>query len=537
MTATVPTLGRLSALASAVAGRPLRVEWAPDDRPASTDGRRILLSRSRPELARTTVVIQALLVGAGSLDPAAVRRLRGSRRVQSRYLRLEVARALIALSDSLPRYGWERPNIATYTSSAQESVAYARGRQPLDSPPPEWGAIRRRTVLSAARTGTNSTSTAALEEQRSDDQSSPDEGGTQVGRRRRRLRKARRQRSAPGQGVPADLHRQREVRSGRGGADVRIVDGIAGPLQLASGAGSAGERYPEWDCYTQRLRPQWCTVVEVAVDGPSAAASPEPSLGPALAAVRLDHVRAKGLMDGDSLDVDAAIRARIDALSGHTPDEWIYSAQLSRRTPLGVFVLIDMSGSLTRTRRGARPASELHRSSTAMLLDGMQRNGDRTAAAAFRTYGRSRVEISLIKDFDGRFDTAVREDLHRLRPSGFTRLGAAIRYAGDRLADAGTRRRLLVVITDGFPFDHGYEGDYAAHDTSHALDEVFARGIGSVCLAVGDLSHSGRMADVFGSSGFLHLRELTELQTRFPRVMHDALVHAESASRRTPAVQ
>lgn len=511
----------------------MEVRWITTDEGASTDGRHILLSRSHVAAARTTVVVQALLVAAGALQPALVRALPRSRRVRSRYLRLEVARALIAQADRLPSHGWERPVVTVHTDSSRESLSYARSRHPLSSPPPEWGVIHPKAVLASVRNGNISSTALSGADREAEGQSSNDDNGAQVGRRRRAWKRAARRGRSTGQGVPADLHRLREVRSGRGGASIRMT----GPAPTTSGLldggrGGAGRRYPEWDCYAKCLRPDRCTVVEVGVEGSSAAVLQEVTMGAALSRVRLDHVRVKGQLDGDAIDPDAAIRARIDALSGHTPDERIYSTHLRRRTPIGVFVLIDMSGSLARHRPGTRSVAELHRSATAVLLDSMQRQGDRTAAAAFRSFGRSRIEITPIKNYTGRFNLAAREDLCRLRPGGFTRMGAAIRFAGDQIRDAGTRRRLLVVITDGFPFDQGYEGAYAAQDTSHALDELFARGVGTVCLAVGDLLHTGRLADVFGTTGFLHLNELGELQTRFPATMHQALLHVENASRR-----
>lgn len=532
MNAPDPSLRRLSALASAIAGHPMEVRWVTTDAGARTDGRHILLSRSHVDAARTTVVIQALLVAAGALQPALLRALPRSRRVRSRYLRLEVARALIAHADRLPSHGWDRPVVTVHTDSPRESLSYARSRHPLSSPPPEWGVIHPKAVLASVRNGNISSTALTGADRDPEEQTSNDDNGTQVGRRRRGWKRAARRGRSTGQGVPADLHRLREVRSGRVGASIRIADAAPDTSGILDRAGGTRKRYPEWDCHARRLRPDWCTVVEVSVQGSSAAALQDVKMGAALSRVRLDHARVNGQLDGDSIDLDAAVRARIDTLSGHTPDERIYSMHLRRRTPIGVFVLIDMSGSLARCRPGARSVAELHRSATAVLLDSMQRQGDRTAAAAFRSFGRSRVEITPIKAYTGRFDLAAREDLCRLRPSGFTRMGAAIRFAGDQIRDAGTRRRLLVVITDGFPFDQGYEGAYAAQDTSHALDELFVRGVGTVCLAVGDLLHTGRLADVFGTAGFLHLNELGELQTRFPAIMHQALLHVENASRR-----
>ena len=89
-----PSLERLTALASAVAGHLMVVEWGRDGKPATTDGRRIRLNPNEAQSARTAVVIQAALVAAGSLEPDVLVKLRRSRRVRTRYLVLEIGRAM-----------------------------------------------------------------------------------------------------------------------------------------------------------------------------------------------------------------------------------------------------------------------------------------------------------------------------------------------------------------------------------------------------------------------------------------------------------
>src|SRR3978361_1358566 len=88
--------------------------------------------------------------------------------------------------------------------------------------------------------------------------------------------------------------------------------------------------------------------------------------------------------------------------------------------------------------------------------------GDRVAVYAFRSQGRHAVHLPAIKTFDQRFGAVGRSRLNQLEPANYTRLGAGIRGAGEVLKnEAGTPNRLLVVLSDGFPYDDGYEGRYA----------------------------------------------------------------------------
>ena len=49
---------------------------------------------------------------------------------------------------------------------------------------------------------------------------------------------------------------------------------------------------------------------------------------------------------------------------------------------------------------------------------------------------------------------------------------------------AGTPLMLLVLVSDGVPYEQGYERIYALADTRQALREAVARGIGCACVSV-----------------------------------------------------
>ena len=59
---------------------------------------------------------------------------------------------------------------------------------------------------------------------------------------------------------------------------------------------------------------------------------------------------------------------------------------------------------------------------------------------------------------------------------------------------------MLVVLSDGLAYDHGYERDYGAADSRRALNEARRRGIGCVCLTVGAGTDVRSLKKVFGST-------------------------------------
>jgi nitric oxide reductase NorD protein len=110
--------------------------------------------------------------------------------------------------------------------------------------------------------------------------------------------------------------------------------------------------------------------------------------------------------------------------------------------------------------------------------------GVRVATYAFYSRGRGNVRFLRCKSFEERWGSLARRRLFGIAPTGFTRLGAAVRH-GTHLVEteAGTQRRLLIVIGDGIAYDDGYEGQYAVADSRRAIDEAAARAIGCVGLS------------------------------------------------------
>ena len=123
------------------------------------------------------------------------------------------------------------------------------------------------------------------------------------------------------------------------------------------------------------------------------------------------------------------------------------------------------------------------------------------ALYGFRSQGRTAVQVVPVKRFGDPFDTLTLRRLNALVPGGYTRLGAAIRHGSSVLeADGGTVRRLLVVLSDGFAYDHGYEGDYGEADARRALAEARRRGTACLCLSIGAGVDAASLRRVFGTA-------------------------------------
>jgi nitric oxide reductase activation protein len=94
---------------------------------------------------------------------------------------------------------------------------------------------------------------------------------------------------------------------------------------------------------------------------------------------------------------------------------------------------------------------------------------------------------------------ALLSRLGSLEPGAYSRLGAAIRHGTALLQDqGGTPRQLLVVLSDGLAYDHGYEPAYGAADARRALGEARSQGVACLCLSIGASTDHESLRKVFG---------------------------------------
>jgi len=133
-----------------------------------------------------------------------------------------------------------------------------------------------------------------------------------------------------------------------------------------------------------------------------------------------------------------------------------------------------------------------------------------------------------VKRFDDALDAAALRRLGGLVPGAYTRLGAAIRHGARVLeTDGGAARRLLVVLSDGFAYDHGYEGAYGEADARRALAEARRRGTGCLCLSIGAGTDPEALRRVFGTAAHASIPRADQLAGVVGPLFRSALSSAE----------
>lgn len=548
---------RFRFLATYIAGRSVDVTEAPAGQPPHTNGQFIFVSAGRPiEEQRREMLLQAALLGAGSLEPRLVKQLRARATTARRYLALEGHRVLAELAQQIPLEATLPAGGQPVASTADESLEIAKSRAKIADPPDWFGVIKpSRLLAKAAGPGGQATNKDLrlqfdpidMPESEDDDEDADDDGGKSGESKILKLfesplfnnqsmsdyfRKMFGNSRSPGDGAAGAEMTVRSIRR------VHEIGPNARPLPTqiqftddgkpGAAIGVGGALYPEWDVFNDRYKPDWCRVIDfpltVAADVSDAGVAHDDVLRRRLARVGLGPKVLRGRADGDDLDIEALIDLFVDLQSGYTAPEHVYLERRKLARNLGVLILIDASGSAVDADSEGLAVHDHQRRAAATLAVTLEELGDRVAVYAFRSQGRHAVHLPAIKTFDQTFGAVGRARLNQLEPTSYTRLGAGIRGAGELLKnEAGTPNRLLLVLSDGFPYDDGYEGRYAEADASKALEELRMEGVACLCLSIGAATETAVLERVFGAASFASAASLSELSPQMDELFMSAL--------------
>ncbi|MGE2835680.1 nitric oxide reductase activation protein NorD [Mycobacterium sp. SMC-4] len=516
----------LGLLASALAGRPVGVDATGSGMPSWTDGQTVFVDPSASRHAQVeAVAVQASLIAAGSLAPEVIGSLVRHRRLAQGYLAVEGHRALLVNEALLPRSlaAMADREIAGRSDSAAASLRMARAGA-VSTAPAGFGAIEPKKILAAAAAAAKQADQQAaahvprraesraleeLDEDNVDDTDDPDlfsspvGGGGAIGKWLKKLLSSARKTGGNGSGPPgADSPTHRTNSTTRGRHAVSSLASVSS--EEVVDVKTEGWKYPEWNAERRTYRLDWCTVREV---DPEIKANATQQIEDAISVRRPLARLGMGLHrrhrqpQGDDIDIDAALEARVEVRAGSVPDEAVYLDSLRRRRDLSVLLLLDVSGSTAEPGTVGRTVHQQQRTAVAHLMTALHDLGDRVSLYAYYSQGRAAVTMVPVKRFDEHLDATIIRRLNSLEPGAYSRLGAAIRHGSAVLEDrGGTSRRLLVVLSDGLAYDHGYERAYGAADARRALTEARRRGVGCVCLTIGASTDTVALRRVFGSA-------------------------------------
>ncbi|WP_160012518.1 nitric oxide reductase activation protein NorD [Rhizobium sp. 18055] len=222
-------------------------------------------------------------------------------------------------------------------------------------------------------------------------------------------------------------------------------------------------------------------------------------------------------LDGNDLDMDAVIRSRIDLMVTGQPNDYIYECARPATHELATSILVDVSLS-TDSWVNNRRVLDVEMQALDVLARGLDACGDRFSIETFTSRRRNWIRMETIKRFDEKFTVTTARRIGSLKPGYYTRMGAAIRHVSKQLDKQSTRKRLLMILTDGKPNDvDNYEGRFALEDCRRAVYEARARGQAVFAVTV-DRNAEDYLPAIFGRQGYALVSNIAKLPSALPAI-------------------
>jgi hypothetical protein len=313
------------------------------------------------------------------------------------------------------------------------------------------------------------------------------------------------------------------------GASARAAGRSEGQRQN-TGSSDKGVPYPEWDYRESRYKRNWSWVQEKKLAESNITETNRlmnqyssalkrlkkaiQSQKPTRLAPRLRQ------MDGEDMDLNAVVSYVVERKAGRSPKPAIYRRREMRQREIAVTLLADMSTSIMQhlPEGGGRLVDRV-RAGVLLFAESMEEVGDAYSIAGFCSKYRDNVSYYTIKDFEQPLSQDVRSQIGGMSGRLATRMGAAIRHATASFDGIESRRRLLLILSDGRPEDYDDGGDrrYLHEDTRMAVKEAVAKGVHPFCITVDTMANQ-YLPQIFGRGHYLVLDQINSLPNKLPEI-------------------
>jgi hypothetical protein len=287
--------------------------------------------------------------------------------------------------------------------------------------------------------------------------------------------------------------------------------------------------YDEWDNKLDDYKREWCKVREMDMPQTSPALFYDRAVDEYYGIVSLLR-RYFGLLRpdriqrffreerGDDIDYDALIEAVVEQYAGVTPSDGVYIRREKNIRDVSVAFLVDMSYSTGDVLPSGKRIIDVEREGLVLMAEALESLGDQWAVYGFSTSRRDMVDFFIVREFDKPFADEVKMRFESMRPMAQTRLGAVIRHATRLLERRPSRIRLLILLSDGRPYDIDYgDAGYAVEDTRRALWEGRRKGVNFFCITV-DKKSRDYLPYMYGESNYILIENMDALPAMLPLI-------------------
>ncbi len=212
---------------------------------------------------------------------------------------------------------------------------------------------------------------------------------------------------------------------------------------------------------------------------------------------------------GDEIDLDQIVENYAELRAGKSPSERVYIQQRKKQRDISILMLMDLSLSTDAFSKEGR-VLDIEKQSVICFSEVLEEFYSRFQIDGFSSRTRNNCDYVNIKTFDESW-AKTKNRVGGLEPAGYTRIGPAIRHATSQLEKESSRKRWIILLSDGKPNDYDrYEGIYGIEDIRKAVLEAREKEIYIFTLAI-DSSAKHYLPRMFGQSQFRILSRAADM--------------------------
>ena len=154
-----------------------------------------------------------------------------------------------------------------------------------------------------------------------------------------------------------------------------------------------------------------------------------------------------------------------------------------------------------------------------LMCEALEAIRDEYAIYGFSGNGRDDAQFYTVKELGERYDDRVRSRIGGIYGRSKTRMGPAIRHATKRLMSVDSNVKLMILLTDGRPYDSDTYQDnaYAQADTQMALREARREKIHLFCVTV-DQEGADYLPQMYSDANFVVIDDIRTLPQKLPQL-------------------
>lgn len=288
-------------------------------------------------------------------------------------------------------------------------------------------------------------------------------------------------------------------------------------------------QYDEWDHKIEDYRPGWCTLTEHrqtrTQEGFVASTFHEfggivTQIRRSFQLMRPERLRKMRFQEeGDDLDTDGLVEYVVDRRARVSSASRVYIKRDKKDRDVTTAFLVDMSSSTDRKIDGRKRIIDIEKEALLLMCEALEAIRDEYAIYGFSGSGRENAEFYVVKELGERYDDRVKGRIGGIYARQKTRMGPAIRHATRRLAAADSQVKLMILLTDGKPYDSDTYQDntYAQEDTKIALREARREKIHLFCVTV-DREGADYLPHMYSDANFVIIDDVRTLPQKLPQL-------------------